>query len=104
MTTTAMAKTKWFGRLGDVDGDFVFEFFPHWREPGCWGVVLADMAHHVAESYAQRAGTYDPRPILREILRVMNTEVRNARTQRTCLSVREPVCPAGRTADGGAGR
>ena len=80
--------TRWFMRLGDERGKLVVEFFPHWPEPGCWGVVLADIAHHVAESYSQRDGTFDPRPILRRILEVMNAEIVNPRTQRTCLAVR----------------
>lgn len=104
MATTAMTKTKWFGRLGDEGGNFVFDFFPHWKEPGCWGVILADIAHHVAEAYAQRSGTFDPRPILREILRIANREIRNPRTQRKCLASREPVRPVRRAAGGGGGR
>lgn len=96
--------TKWFARLGDERGNLVVEFFPHWAEPGCWGVVLADMAHHVAESYSQRNGSFDPRPILREILEAMNSEIKNPKTQRMCVAEREPVRPARRAAGGGGGR
>lgn len=88
MAPKTETKVKWFARLGDEGGNLVVEFFPHWPEPGCWGIVLADVAHHVAESYSQRSGTFDPRPILRKILHVMSAEIKNPKTQRTCLAVR----------------
>ena len=92
----------WFMRLGDERGNLVVEFYPHWPGAGCWGVVLADIAHHVAESYSQRSGTFDPRPILQEILRVMRFELVNPTTQRTCLAVRsEPEQPPTTGAEGG---
>ena len=30
--------------LGDEHGNLVVEFYPHWPDAGCWGVVLADIA------------------------------------------------------------
>lgn len=75
------------GAKGGDGGDLVVEFFPHWAEAGCWGVVLADVAHHVAKAYSQRRGTYDPTPILQEIVRVMRIELVNPVTRRTCLAV-----------------
>ena len=104
MVPKPVPKTKWFARLGDNSGNLVVEFFTHWPDPRCWGVVLADVAHHVAETYSQRDGTFNPRPILRRIIEAMNAEIRNPKTQRTCLSVREPVRPARRAAGGGGGR
>jgi len=26
---------------------------PHWRDPGAWGLLLVDLARHVAQAYAQ---------------------------------------------------
>ncbi len=91
-------RTKWFMRIGDEKGELVAVFKTHYPSAGAWGIVLADLAHHVAEAYCQRDGTFDPRPILREIIEIMNREMRHSTSQRACFAVRtepEPTLTSG---------
>ena len=39
------------------DGQLVVTLTPSWDEPGAWGLVLADIARHVARAYQQSKGT-----------------------------------------------
>ncbi len=101
MTPVPTATTRWFMKLGDEKGELVAVFKTHYPKVGAWGIVLADIAHHVAEAYCQRDGTFDPRPILREIIEIMNRELKQPTSERMCVAVREPVRPARRAGGGG---
>jgi hypothetical protein len=39
------------------DGQLVVALIPSWEEPEAWGVVLADVARHVARAHHQTTGT-----------------------------------------------
>jgi hypothetical protein len=44
-----------------------------WEDPATWGIVLADLAGHVANAYKQERGS-DPNEILRKIRAMFNAE------------------------------
>jgi hypothetical protein len=44
-----------------------------WREPEAWGIMLADLARHVANAYEQDAGL-DPVETLEQIRAMMEAE------------------------------
>jgi hypothetical protein len=39
------------------DGQLVVALTPSWEEPEAWGLVLADIARHVARAYQKAKGT-----------------------------------------------
>jgi hypothetical protein len=41
----------------EQDGQLVVALTPRWEEPEAWGLVLADIARHVARAYQTSKGT-----------------------------------------------
>ncbi len=49
--------------------------FGMWEEPASWGVLLADLARHIAEAHAQHDEEVDPEDFLEAIRSGMETEL-----------------------------
>ena len=65
---TEVARLWTDGNAGYVSvGTHVFE------EPGIWGIVIADLARHVANAYAQAEG-HDPDEVLQRIKALFDAE------------------------------
>lgn len=63
-------------RVWIVDGDQVVTLSPHlWSDPGSWGLMLVDIARHVAEAY--KAQGRDPATVLAKICEAMDAEWTN---------------------------
>jgi len=45
-----------------------------WKDPGSWGIVLADLAHHVANAYVQESGMEHAHVVSR-IVELMRAEL-----------------------------
>lgn len=50
-----------------------------WDDPGAWGILLIDLARHVAKAYAEKG--YDRGEVLAKVLEAMNAELSNATDQ-----------------------
>jgi hypothetical protein len=58
-----------------VDGSLHCTLAPEvWDEPANWGIMLADVARHVANALAERESV-DPQPILASIAELFNAEL-----------------------------
>jgi hypothetical protein len=44
-----------------------------WKEPGAWGLVLADIARHVAQAYGREG--QNPEEVFRRIIESLNAEL-----------------------------
>lgn len=49
--------------------------FGMWEEPAAWGVLLADLARHIADAHAQQDDQVDPEDFLESIRSGMETEL-----------------------------
>jgi hypothetical protein len=58
------------------DGQLVVALTPNWEEPEAWGLVLADIARHVARAYQKARGTTQEE-ILDAVLGLFAAEMAN---------------------------
>ena len=49
--------------------------FGMWEEPAAWGMLLADLARHIAEAHAQQDDTIDPEDFLEQIRAGLEAEL-----------------------------
>src|ERR1700754_4532098 len=49
--------------------------FGMWEEPAAWGLLLADLARHIAEAHAQQDDTVDAEDFLEQIRGGFETEL-----------------------------
>ncbi len=49
--------------------------FGMWEDPAAWGLLLADLARHIAEAHAQQDETVDPEEFLERIRQGMEAEL-----------------------------
>ena len=53
-----------------------------WQDPAAWGIMLADLAKHVANAYQQEAGL-DAKETLRRITNALHVELKTATAEPT---------------------
>ncbi len=49
--------------------------FGMWDEPAAWGLLLADLARHIAEAHAQQDSDVDPEDFLEQIRSGLEAEL-----------------------------
>ena len=49
--------------------------FGMWEDPAAWGLLLADLAQHIAEAHAQHDGTIDAEDFLEQLRAGMEAEL-----------------------------
>jgi hypothetical protein len=49
--------------------------FGMWEDPAAWGLLLADLAQHIAEAHAQQDPTIDPEDFLEQLRAGMEAEL-----------------------------
>lgn len=63
-------------RVWIADGDqHVALAFGMWEEPAAWGVLLADLARHIAEAHAQQDENVDVEDFLEQIRSGLEAEL-----------------------------
>jgi len=63
----------------DEEGSLLVQIAPVFDDPGVWGVILADLAQHVANAYGERG--HPPASTLRKIQQVAMMEFNNPTAQ-----------------------